>query len=221
MKNTFYLILTISTLISTLLSCEHKKEAEKTTKDTIVYDNALEVPVEKLAVSINVDTISFLNNKSQEHNSKITNQLATINKNFNIYKDINDTSIKILNDNHYDFELLKPTNKSFFPDSLITDRTINKLDFTQLKNRTPLNDLLLINVKPIICYNDEDKNEYVAKTYLYINIIDIKNKKLKYSETAGGTKYIDKNIENITTDYLQKMIRESLSETIKLIDNKY
>ena len=66
MKKTFYLILVLSSFVFILQSCEHKKEADKITNDTIVYDNALDVPVEKLAVIINVDTVSFKNNKTKE-----------------------------------------------------------------------------------------------------------------------------------------------------------
>ncbi|WP_313384350.1 hypothetical protein [Chishuiella sp.] len=221
MKNKFYLILTITTLIFALQSCEHKKQADTKITDSIVYENALDVPVEKLAVSINVDTISFSGNKSKESNIKINNQLLDINKNFNINKDINDTSVKILNDNHYNYEIINNLNKNILPNGLVTKDNLNEIDFNQLKNITSLNDLLLINVKPVISYNEDNKNEYVAKTYLYINIIDLKNKTLKYSETAGGTKYFDKDINKITTDYLQKMIKESLNETINLIDKKY
>ena len=51
--------------------------------------------------------------------------------------------------------------------------------------------------------------------------INTKNNALKYSETIGGTKYIDETINKSTTDYLEKMMKESLNETLDIIDNKY
>ena len=52
-------------------SCEQKKEAPKelAVNTTTTYESALDVPVSKVGVVINIDTVGFFNHNSQEASS--------------------------------------------------------------------------------------------------------------------------------------------------------
>ncbi len=208
-------------------SCEQKKEAPKELAlNTVTYESALDVPVNKVGVLINIDPLGFFDHNSQNldqniDSKSIENQLKQINSKFDIVKVIRDKSEKILNDNKYTYQMIDRFDKNLVPDELITKENVNQVKFNDLKKAINQDDLVLINVKSGLDYDPANKQKYIAKTYVYINILDLKNNALKYSETIGGTKYIDETINKSTTDYLEKMMKESLNETLDIIDNKY
>lgn len=224
MKNIIALIIGVFLMA---LSCEQKKDVSKELAINIpVYENALQVPVGELGVVINIDSIGFFDHNSQELGNNIKSesievQLEKLNSKFDIEKIIRDKSVKILDDNHYKYEMIDKISKITFPKDLITDENINQVDFNEIRKVINKDDLVIINVKSGLDYNPENKEKYIAKTYVYINILDLKKGVLKYSETIGGIKYIDENINKTTTDYLSKMVDESLNETLEIIDKKY
>ena len=224
MKNLVYLLIGLTFLTQ---SCEQKKEAPKELAlNTETYESALDVPVNKVGVLINIDSLGFFDHNSQNldqsiDSKSIENQLKQINSKFDIVKVIRDKSEKILNDNKYTYQMIDKFDKKLIPNELITKENVNQVKFNDLKKAINQDDLVLINVKSGLDYDPANKQKYIAKTYVYINILDLKNNALKYSETIGGTKYIDETINKSTTDYLEKMMKESLNETLDIIDNKY
>ena len=224
MKSLVYFIVG-SALVT--LSCEPKKELPKELAlNTEVYESALDVPVNKVGVIINIDSLGFFDHNSQNLDQKIDsksiqNQLNQLNSKFNITELIKDKSVKILDDNHYKYEMIHNFNKNEIPKELVTDDNVKNVNFDQLKKKFTQDDLIVLNVKSGFDYNPDDKQKYVAKTYVYINILDLKNKALKYSETIGGTKYIDEAANKISTTNLESKIKESLNETLDIIDKKY
>lgn len=224
MKNLVYLLIGLTFLTQ---SCEQKKEAPKELAlNTETYESALDVPVNKVGVLINIDSLGFFDHNSQNldqsiDSKSIENQLKQLNSKFDVFKTIRDKSVKILNDNKYTYQMIDKFDKKLIPNELITKENVNQVKFNDLKNAINQDDLVLINVKSGLDYDPANKQKYIAKTYVYINILDLKNNALKYSETIGGTKYIDETINKSTTDYLEKMMKESLNETLDIIDNKY
>ena len=208
-------------------SCEPKKEIPKELAlNTEVYESALDVPVNKVGVIINIDSLGFFDHNSQNLDQKIDsksiqNQLDHLNSKFNITQLIKDKSVKILNDNHYKYEMIHNFNKNEIPKELVTVDNVKNINFDQLKKKFTQDDLIVLNVKSGFDYNPDDKQKYVAKTYVYINILDLKNNALKYSETIGGTKYIEETATKISTSNLESKIKESLNETLDIIDKKY
>ena len=224
MKNLVYLLIGLTFLTQ---SCEQKKEAPKELAlNTETHESALDVPVNKVGVLIHIDSLGFFDHNSQNldqsiDSKSIENQLKQINSKFDIVKIIRDKSEKILNDNKYTYQMIDKFDKNLVPNELITKENVNQVKFNDLKKAINQDDLVLINVKSGLDYDPANKQKYIAKTYVYINILDLKNNALKYSETIGGTKYIDETINKSTTDYLEKMMKESLNETLDIIDNKY
>ena len=224
MKNLIYLIIG---LLFVAQSCEQKKEAPKDLAiNTLTYESALDIPVSKVGVVINIDSIGFFDHNSQEldnniDSKSIENQLKQLNSKFDLVKIIHDKSVKILNDNHYDYQMIEKFDKKNIPNELITKENVNQVNFNDLKNIIKLDDLVVINVKSGLDFDPANKLKYIAKTYVYINILDLKNNSLKYSETIGGTKYINEPITKSSTDYLEKMMKESVNETLDIIDKKY
>ena len=224
MKNLVYLLIGLTFLTQ---SCEQKKEAPKELAlNTETYESALDVPVNKVGVLINIDSLGFFDHNSQNYDQNIDsksieNQLKQLNSKFDVFKTIRDKSVKILNDNKYTYQMIDKFDKKLIPNELITKENVNQVKFNDLKKAINQDDLVLINVKSGLDYDPANKQKYIAKTYVYINILDLKNNALKYSETIGGTKYIDETINKSTTDYLEKMMKESLNETLDIIDNKY
>ncbi|MGV0996468.1 hypothetical protein [Empedobacter falsenii] len=224
MKNLVYLLIGLTFLTQ---SCEQKKEAPKELAlNTETYESALDVPVNKVGVLINIDSLGFFDHNSQNldqsiDSKSIENQLKQLNSKFDVFKTIRDKSVKILNDNKYTYQMIDKFDKKLIPNELITKENVNQIKFNDLKKAINQDDLVLINVKSGLDYDPANKQKYIAKTYVYINILDLKNNALKYSETIGGTKYIDETINKSTTDYLEKMMKESLNETLDIIDNKY
>ena len=220
-------ILVMFGILTVSQSCESKKEINNQLADnTIVYESALDVPVNKVGVIINIDSLGFFNHNSQNlelnfSSKEIENHINQLNNKFDVSQVIKDKSIKILNDNHYKYDIISQFNKNEIPKDLVTTENVKAVNFDQLKKNFSQDDLVVLNVKSGLDYNPDNKQKYVAKTYVYINILDLKNKVLKYSETIGGTKYIDKTINKSTTDYLEKMMKESLNEALDIIDNKY
>jgi PBP1b-binding outer membrane lipoprotein LpoB len=226
MKNTYYLIIALFVFI--LQSCESKKETKEnlTENNTAAYENVLDVPVEKLAVIVNIDSLGFFNHNSQNLETEIPSatiekELKQVNSKFDVCQAVKDKSAKILQDNKYDFEMMKELKQIKLPTDLIEEKHLKEIKFDELKKQITQNDLLVINVKSGLDYNPDNKKEYIAKTYIYLSILDLKNKALKYNETIGGTKYIDQEIKNLTPDNLSKLIKESVNETLEIIDKKY
>ena len=168
-------------------SCEPKKEIPKELAlNTEVYESALDVPVNKVGVIINIDSLGFFDHNSQNLDQKIDsksiqNQLDQLNSKFNITQLIKNKSVKILNDNHYKYEMIHNFNKNEIPKELVTVDNVKNINFDQLKKKFTQDDLIVLNVKSGFDYNPDDKQKYVAKTYVYINILDLKNNALKYS----------------------------------------
>ncbi len=220
-------ILVMFGILTVSQSCESKKEINNQLADnTIVYESALDVPVNKVGVIINIDSLGFFNHNSQNlelnfSSKEIENHINQLNNKFDVSQVIKDKSIKILNDNHYKYDIISQFNKNEIPKDLVTTENVKAVNFDQLKKNFSQDDLVVLNVKSGLDYNPDNKQKYVAKTYVYINILDLKNKVLKYSETIGGTKYIDESANKISTANLEIKLKESLNETLDIIDKKY
>ena len=220
-------ILVMFGILTVSQSCESKKEINNQLADnTIVYESALDVPVDKVGVIINIDSLGFFNHNSQNlelnfSSKEIENHINQLNNKFDVSQVIKDKSIKILNDNHYKYDIISQFNKNEIPKDLVTTENVKAVNFDQLKKNFNQDDLVVLNVKSGLDYNPDNKQKYVAKTYVYINILDLKNKVLKYSETIGGTKYIDESANKISTANLEIKLKESLNETLDIIDKKY
>ena len=210
-----------------LQSCEQKKELNnELAENKKVYESALEVPVDRVGVVINIDSLGFFNHNSQNlsdtiNSTTILKQIDQLKEKFNVLEVIKDKSIKILDDNHYKYDIINRFNKNEIPKDLVTNENVQNINFDELKKNFTHDDLIVLNVKTGLDLNPENKEKYVAKTYVYINILDLKNKALKYSETIGGTKYIDEPSAKISTENLVKKLKESLNETLEIIDKKY
>lgn len=212
---------------SVMQSCEKKKEDTKVLAlNDATYENALDVPVDKVGVIINIDSLGFFNHNSQNleeniNSKEIQNQIKLLNTKFDVAQLIKDKSVKILDENHYKYDMIHQFNQNEIPKDLVTKENVKNVNFDQLQKNFNQDDLVVLNVKSGLDYNPDNKQKYVAKTYVYLNILDLKNKKLKYSETIGGTKYIDEVASKISTSNLEKKLKESLTETLEIIDNKY
>ena len=212
---------------SVIQSCEKKKEDSKVLAlNNATYENALDVPVDKVGVIINIDSLGFFNHNSQNleeniNSKEIQNQIKLLNTKFDVAQLIKDKSVKILDENHYKYDMIHQFNQNEIPKDLVTKENVKNVNFDQLQKNFNQDDLVVLNVKSGLDYNPDNKQKYVAKTYVYLNILDLKNKKLKYSETIGGTKYIDEVASKISTSNLEKKLKESLTETLEIIDNKY
>lgn len=212
---------------SVMQSCEKKKEDTKVLAlNNATYENALDVPVDKVGVIINIDSLGFFNHNSQNleeniNSKEIQNQIKLLNTKFDVAQLIKDKSVKILDENHYKYDMIHQFNQNEIPKDLVTKENVKNVNFEQLQKNFNQDDLVVLNVKSGLDYNPDNKQKYVAKTYVYLNILDLKNKKLKYSETIGGTKYIDEVASKISTSNLEKKLKESLTETLEIIDNKY
>lgn len=212
---------------SVMQSCEKKKEDSKVLAlNNATYENALDVPVDKVGVIINIDSLGFFNHNSQNleeniNSEVIQNQIKLLNTKFDVAQLIKDKSVKILDENNYKYDMIHQFNQNEIPKDLVTKENVKNVNFDQLQKNFNQDDLVVLNVKSGLDYNPDNKQKYVAKTYVYLNILDLKNKKLKYSETIGGTKYIDEVASKISTSNLEKKLKESLTETLEIIDNKY
>ena len=212
---------------SVMQSCEKKKEDTKVLAlNDATYENALDVPVDKVGVIINIDSLGFFNHNSQNleeniNSKEIQNQIKLLNTKFDVAQLIKDKSVKILDENNYKYDMIHQFNQNEIPKDLVTKENVKNVNFDQLQKNFNQDDLVVLNVKSGLDYNPDNKQKYVAKTYVYLNILDLKNKKLKYSETIGGTKYIDEVASKISTSNLEKKLKESLTETLEIIDNKY
>lgn len=212
---------------SVMQSCEKKKEDTKVLAlNDATYENALDVPVDKVGVIINIDSLGFFNHNSQNleeniNSEVIQNQIKLLNTKFDVAQLIKDKSVKILDENNYKYDMIHQFNQNEIPKDLVTKENVKNVNFDQLQKNFNQDDLVVLNVKSGLDYNPDNKQKYVAKTYVYLNILDLKNKKLKYSETIGGTKYIDEVASKISTSNLEKKLKESLTETLEIIDNKY
>lgn len=212
---------------SVMQSCEKKKEDTKVLAlNNATYENALDVPVDKVGVIINIDSLGFFNHNSQNleeniNSKEIQNQIKLLNTKFDVAQLIKDKSVKILDENNYKYDMIHQFNQNEIPKDLVTKENVKNVNFDQLQKNFNQDDLVVLNVKSGLDYNPDNKQKYVAKTYVYLNILDLKNKKLKYSETIGGTKYIDEVASKISTSNLEKKLKESLTETLEIIDNKY
>lgn len=222
-KNICFVII----FFSVMQSCEKKKEDSKVLAlNDATYENALDVPVDKVGVIINIDSLGFFNHNSQNleeniNSKEIQNQIKLLNTKFDVAQLIKDKSVKILDENHYKYDMIHQFNQNEIPKDLVTKENVKNVNFDQLQKNFNQDDLVVLNVKSGLDYNPDNKQKYVAKTYVYLNILDLKNKKLKYSETIGGTKYIDEVASKISTSNLEKKLKESLTETLEIIDNKY
>lgn len=222
-KNICFVII----FFSVMQSCEKKKEDSKVLAlNNATYENALDVPVDKVGVIINIDSLGFFNHNSQNleeniNSKEIQNQIKLLNTKFDVAQLIKDKSVKILDENHYKYDMIHQFNQNEIPKDLVTKENVKNVNFDQLQKNFNQDDLVVLNVKSGLDYNPDNKQKYVAKTYVYLNILDLKNKKLKYSETIGGTKYIDEVASKISTSNLEKKLKESLTETLEIIDNKY
>lgn len=212
---------------SVMQSCEKKKEDTKVLAlNNATYENALDVPVDKVGLIINIDSLGFFNHNSQNleeniNSEVIQNQIKLLNTKFDVAQLIKDKSVKILDENNYKYDMIHQFNQNEIPKDLVTKENVKNVNFDQLQKNFNQDDLVVLNVKSGLDYNPDNKQKYVAKTYVYLNILDLKNKKLKYSETIGGTKYIDEVASKISTSNLEKKLKESLTETLEIIDNKY
>ncbi|SFN53133.1 hypothetical protein SAMN05421738_11444 [Algoriella xinjiangensis] len=222
-KNICFVII----FFSVMQSCEKKKEDSKVLAlNNATYENALDVPVDKVGVIINIDSLGFFNHNSQNleeniNSEVIQNQIKLLNTKFDVAQLIKDKSVKILDENNYKYDMIHQFNQNEIPKDLVTKENVKNVNFDQLQKNFNQDDLVVLNVKSGLDYNPDNKQKYVAKTYVYLNILDLKNKKLKYSETIGGTKYIDEVASKISTSNLEKKLKESLTETLEIIDNKY
>ena len=193
----------------------------------LAYDNAFDVPVNNPAVIVTIDSLSFfesenLKNDNSTETMNLISEIKDLNKNFNVYDYIKKNTIRILDQNKYKYTFIDKFNKTDFPNIQINKENFRKIiNFDKLKNHYKHDDIVLINIKNGFDYNEEDTSKYAAKTYVNIYIIDTKNQKLKYSESIAGTKYIDEPNPQISEEYLSEVVKESIENTIEIINKKY
>ena len=214
-------------------SCEKDKRNQEVSNadikvNTLVaYDNAFDVPVNKPGVILNIDSLSFFESENLKNdNSSETKQLITaikdLDKNFDAYDHIKTNTIRILKENNYNYTFIDHFNKKDFPNKPIDKENYNQLiNFDALNKNYKQDDIVLINIKNGFDYSEEESSKYAAKTYVYIYIIDTKNHKLKFSESIAGTKYLDDPKREFNEEYLSEVVKESIENTIDIINKKY
>lgn len=214
-------------------SCEKDKRNQEVSNahikvNTLVeYDKAFDVPVNNPGVVLNIDSLSFFESENLKNdNSTETKQLITtikdLDKNFDAYNHIKKNTIRILKENNYKYTFIDNFNKKDFPNTPIDKENFNQLiNFETLNKNYKQDEIVLINIKNGFDYNEEENSKYAAKTYVYIYIIDTKNHKLKFSESIAGTKYLDDPKREFNEEYLSEAVKESIENTIEIINNKY
>ncbi|QTV05753.1 hypothetical protein [Faecalibacter bovis] len=227
----FFIIIGFTSLLFN--GCKKEKqevtlENKSLNADTeLSYEYAIDVPVNNPGVIIQIDSLTFFQSESlqKDHSEKTKNlihKIQNLKKNFDVYDVVKTNTIKILDDNKYTFTIIDNFKNIDFPDETINKQNVkNLIDFKDLKNNFEQDDLILINVKNGFDYNEEDHNQYVAKTYVYIYILNSKHEILKFSESIAGTKYIEDSYETLTSDYLAQIMKQSIENTMDIIDKKY
>lgn len=213
-------IIILSLFLMLLVGCESKK-SEPLSDD--LSENILDIPVGKVGVVIYVDSLHCFNKHSSNQiiHNRLDNILSDLKNNNEIKSFVESKAVEFLKNNHYQFELLKHYDPRDFLNSTEPMNEHVNFDFKQLKSKYNYDDLLFIKVTTGL---DEESNEMknlVAKTYINIQILDLIQKNVKYTESIGGSKYIDQPLDQLTPSYAHAMISNSVVETINIIDQKF
>lgn len=202
------------------LGCESKKEDHFANE---IRQNALDVTVGKVGVVITIDSLTCFNHE-MDSNLVALNNIDTIiydlQTSLPIQEIVKDKTIKILNDNKYNYHLVNNYNAEDFPKEQLSKDNKNLIDYNKLKKNYNFDDLFLINVKVGLDQDSLETSDITAKTYITLNILDLNNKIVKYSESIGGSKYLTMKNKGILLTDAKALINESLNETFNLIDNK-
>ena len=218
MKRLYFLYLSFIILA---FSCKSKEKIPVSEEN---QETALDIPVGKVGVIITIDSLICF--KHQESNNFIAlNKIDTIindlKSNLPIEKIVADKTFKILEENNYNFKIVNDFNKSDFPKEDISKDNKSLIDFNSLKKKYKFDDLLLVNVKVGLDQDSTKSAEVAAKTYVTINILDLNKQIVKYTESIGGSKYLNKANKDLQPKDAKTLIYESLNETLDIIDNKY
>lgn len=218
MKRLGFLYLAILTLT---FSCKSKEEKAFPIE---IQETALDVPVGKVGVIINIDTLTCFKHDNASafvELNKIDTIISDLQSQLPIQNIVSDKTFKILNDNQYDFKIIKNYNKSDFPQEEITKENKLLIDFNKLKKNYNFDDLLWIKVKVGLDQDSTNTTEVMAKTYVTIHILDLNQQIVKYTESIGGSKYLNTSNKVLQSKDAKTLIYESLNETLDIIDRKY
>ncbi len=201
------------------------KNENKTNQDLtsvekdLPHESFFDVPIENTALIINIDTLTLVK-KNENHEDKIYQNIDSLNNNYSLLNHtIKDKIIDVLNRKKFNYSLISKFDKEDFSFDLIDPENSKNINFDELKSKYKQDFLTIINVKKGFTNDVENKNQCVAKTDLYINVLDLKNKKVNFTETISGTKYFNNHPDSINTKNLEKNLLASINETIEIIDN--
>ena len=221
-----FLILLFSFLTT---NCKDKKNLKHDNRVISLnsYNNALDVPLEKTGVVIQVDTVTFFGKDNltvNESSKKVIQSITSINDEFNFEDIITKKISTILNNRDINYTIIPDFNTAELPKDLITKHNVNQVNFNSIKEKYPYDDLIVINVKNGFDYkHDDPKNsdQFAAKTFLALNILDLNNKKIKFAENIGGVRFLDNSLDSVNQKHLEYIMGKSINETIEIIEKKY
>ena len=134
-KNICFVII----FFSVIQKKEKKKEDSKVLAlNKATYENAIDVPVDKVGVIINIDSLGFFNHNSQNleeniNSEVIQNQIKLLNTKFDVAQLIKDKSVKILDENNYKYDMIHQFNQNEIPKDLVTKENVKKKKNKQLQ----------------------------------------------------------------------------------------
>ena len=205
--------------------CKAKQEDKKISLNS--YTSALDVPLRNTGVVISIDSVTFFkqeNMNKDDISNKVLQSIHSINKNFDLETVITNKVKSILNEKNIKYSIIEEINQDDFPNELITKKNINTVDFKSIKEKHKVDDLIILNIKNGFDYkHDDPKNNknFVAKTFLELNILDLNEEKLKFAENIGGVRFLDEPIDSINQKHLENIMGKSINETIEIIAKKY
>lgn len=222
-------LLTIFFITTLTYQCKEKESVTKKTKTIAVnsYKNALDIPLKKTGVIIQIDSLTFfgLSQINQDKASKkVLHSISTLNDKINFDSIITTKISSILNERKINYTIIKDFNFNEIPDGLITKKNIKSVDFTSIKKEYDYNDLIILKIKNGFDYkhdNPKNNNEFVAKTFLNLNILDLEKNSIKFAENIGGIRFLDESVDSINENHLEYIMGKSINETIEIIQKKY
>lgn len=222
-RNSFYFLVLLA-----LVNCKNSKDKSlvansELADNKIMYDNALEVPVGKLGVLIYVDTLSVYDHtKAEISNDSLEKELLGIENDLSLDHLIKQTAERILKKNKYNYTLIESNAKmNQFMERFAYDKEKTMKGFKELGLDKNFDDILLVQVSSGLTYDQYQQNKLTGKTSIYIDIIDPKASQIKYSELIFGNRYLNRKDFKSNHEFILNTMRESVVETVNIIDKKY
>lgn len=186
------------------------------------YDNALEVPVGKVAVLFYIDSLGVFNQADFiEPVDSLRAEMSAVSKKLALKELIVETTERILKKNNYNFELLTTVSPDEFIDKVAFQENKSYDGLKSLKLADRFEDIILVQVRSGLTYDQNEDNKLAGKTNIYFDIIDAKTNFVKYSELITGSKYLNRKDYKTKSDFIENLLKESLVETINILDTKY